>query len=207
MKKVFFVLSLILFFLSSISAQTTFGFKLAGNLTRIVGEDAEFNDQPSDFATFGGVVGVVIGSRSNVLNWKNEILYSQKGGRWSEDDEYYKFHFNYLEFVTGPSFLIQNDFAINCGFYTGYLLSAKQIVYDGERKNSYGASQDDLDDLKNRLDYGVNVGFNYALKETILLTLDYNMGLVNFLSEDGDEDEEIAKHSGLQLGVSYSLNK
>ena len=87
------------------------------------------------------------------------------------------------------------------------MLSAKQIVYDGERKNSYGASQDDLDDLKNRFDYGVNIGFNYALKETILLTLDYNMGLVNFLSEDGDGEEEIAKHSGFQLGVSYSLNK
>ena len=205
MKKSFFILSLILFFFSSISAQTTFGLKLGSSLTRLVGEDAKFNDEPSDFATFGGVFGLVIENHSDVLNWKNELLYSQKGGRWSEDDEYYKFHFNYLEFVTGPSFLIQNIFAINCGFYTGYLLSAKQIVYDGERKNSYGASQDDLDDLKSRFDYGVNLGFNYALKEAILLTLDYNMGLVNFLSEDGNED--IAKHSGFQLGVSYSLNK
>ena len=205
MKKSFFILSLILFFFSSISAQTTFGLKLGSSLTRLVGEDAKFNDEPSDFATFGGVFGLVIENHSDVLNWKNELLYSQKGGRWSEDDEYYKFHFNYLEFVTGPSFLIQNIFAINCGFYTGYLLSAKQIVYDGERKNSYGASQDDLDDLKSRFDYGVNLGFNYALKEAILLTLDYNMGLVNFLSEDGNED--IAKHSGFQLGVYYSLNK
>ncbi len=204
MKKVFFILSLILFLFSSVSAQTTFGFKLGSNLTRLVGEDAQFNDQSSDFATFGGVVGVVIENHSKILNWKNELLYSQKGGKWSEDDEYFKLHFNYLEFVTGPSFLIRDGSAINCGFYTGYLLSAKQIVCDGERKNSYGASQDDLDDLKSRFDYGINIGFNYALKETILLTLDYNIGLFNFFSTDGDE--EIVKHSGFQLGVSYSLN-
>tara|TARA_B100000427_G_scaffold324722_1_gene330335 strand:+ start:715 stop:1302 length:588 start_codon:yes stop_codon:yes gene_type:complete len=190
---------------SSVSAQTTFGLKLGSNLTRIVGEDAKFNDRSSDFATFGGVVGVVIQGRSDILNWKNELLYSQKGGRWSEDDEYYKLHFNYIELITGPSFLIQDGFAINCGLYTGYLLSAKQIVSDGERKNSYGASKDDLNDLKSRFDYGVNVGFYYALKETILLTLDYNMGFANFLTL-ADDDKEIAKHSGFQLGVSYSIN-
>ena len=203
MKKFFFIL--FLFSFSSISAQTIFGLKLGSNLTRLVGEDAEFNERSSDLATLGGVFGVVIENRSDIINWKNELLYSQKGGRWSEEDEYYMLRFNYLEFVTGPSFLIINDFTVNCGFYTGYLVSAKQIVCDGERKNSYGASQDDLNDLKSRFDYGVNIGFNYALKEKTFLTFDYNIGLVNFLSEDGDED--IAKHSGFQLGLSIYLNK
>ena len=215
-KSIVCFLFLSLVFFSNSFAQTDFGVKIGSSFSRIVGEDAVmqmgYNEagQFSDFATPGLNVGLYFSFPSKLvgdaLAWKNEFLYSQRGGVWSDKDEdsYFKLQFDYIEVVSGPSFLIKEVFGVSFGLYAGYLLGAKQIFYDDGDKMIDSADADDLDDLKSRINYGVSAGVSYVVKKDFLFSFDYDIGLVNFLTEEDDEDFN-AKHSGFRLGVTYLL--
>ena len=207
MKKILLVLLIKIFIVFPIYSQTNIGFKAGANLSTVIGEDAtDFNSENPDIVTLGVVIGVIMKNEFNSFFWNNEVNYINKGAKWSIDgeDAYYKFSFNYLQLTTGPVMNFTDNLNFKLNLYGAYLLSAKQIMFFEGNKQIYKVEKDQLDDLNTRLDFGINTGFEFIINRNITSFLSYDLGLINFLSTD-DDDESI-RHSGFQLGIKYYIN-
>ena len=204
MKKTVLVLLINLYIVSPLYSQTNIGLKAGTNLSTVIGEDAtNFNSEDPDIATLGVVIGVIMKNEFNGFFWNNEVSYINKGAKWSVEDEdvYYKFSFDYLQLATGPVMNFTDNLNFTLNLYGAYLLSAKQILFYEGDKQINKVDKDQLDDLKTRFDFGVNTGFEFIINSNITSFFSYDLGLINFLNTD--DDEQSVRHSGIQLGIKY----
>ena len=82
-----------------------------------------------------------------------------------------------------------NDKAIlQAGFLFGTCLGGTQTIDDDEQ---------DIDDIKGKLDYGIILGGGYVITENIGVNLGYYIGLAEF--------DEMMKFNGLVFNVGYTF--
>ena len=212
MKKILLFLLIKIYIVFPLYPQTNVGFKAGVNLSTLTGKDATIGNEDPDLATLGVVLGIVIKNDLNNIFWQSEVDFINKGAKWSVDgeDEYFKYSFDYLQLVTGPSINFKHtNIFLNLNFYGAYLLSAKAIMYDDGDRLIDKVTKEQLDELNSRFDFGLSTGFEFITSKNINAFFSYNLGLINFLNSQyssGDIIEQSIRHSGFQLGIKYYIN-
>ncbi len=99
-------------------------------------------------------------------------------------------------------FYPKNNFSIDGGIYTGYVLGIKSISPDGVTFNVD-------DNFINKIDFGLIVGATYNLKNNMFIELRYNHGLIdidNLHDESYGESVEVYyKNRTIHFGVGYKF--
>jgi len=179
MKRIFTILCAAVLTLS-VSAQAQFGVKAGLNSSTIVTTD-DVADGARLAMQIGGVATIPFG---DVVQLRTGVMYSQKGASDGDGDV---IALDYLEMPADFSFMIGGGgFALSAGPYLGLLMSAT-------------ADGDDISDLFNGIDMGVNLGASYTIAESMIIDARYGMGLTNV----DDDDDEIILNGCLSVSFSY----
>lgn len=165
------------------------GAKAGLNLSSLSGEDADGLESKIGLH-FGGTANFGL---SDMLSVQPELLFSMKGARFEEDNDF-RYNFTYLDV---PVLLKVNagNLFFEAGPQIGFLLSAKSKGDDD--------SNDIKDDLKT-IDVGYAAGLGYQLDGGFNLGLRYNGGLSK-VSEGSDDDLAEIRNSVFQLYVGYQF--
>ena len=201
MKKLLLLLTMSTIFLFS-SAQNSFGIKAGVNLATMSLDEDDFTDG-IDKALHPVITVSVLGQieLSYTANLTLELGLVQTGIKTSDDDDNYSsLTYNNVRFSPGIAFNASDEFSIGFGPYLSYLLNGKmKYHYDGDT-DSETISADDIDD-EMKLDYGLNVNFNYLINDAFLISTGYSLGLKDYNAEYDDGDR--LTNSGIMISIGY----
>lgn len=209
MKKIFTTLTIILFFVISANAQTEFGLRGGLNMSNIIGDNVEDNN---DYYSFhiGFFTSIKI---TDNLSIQPEIQYSSQGADYEtvfsegiyESITEGELRFQYLNLPVMVKFNVFKGLFIEVGPQAGYLAYSKHLINYTEKENgditSRGRVQNNLRKLTNEIDYGVVGGLGYQFKDGLFLEARYYYGL-NDIIKDIDEN----RNSVFQFSVGYKFN-
>ncbi|QNH62768.1 porin family protein [Hymenobacter sediminicola] len=175
------------------------GVKVGASYASISGDDTE--DAKYKLGFNGGLTANF--GFSDLLSFQPELLYSQKGFQYEEDDLDLKAKQTY-HYVDVPLLLRINADGpfFELGPQVGVLLGQKsKVTVDGEEVDS--DSDSDLDGY-NRVDFGYIAGVGYQLESGLSVGVRYNGGIGNiFENEDGSGDDSKVRNSVFQLQLGY----
>lgn len=206
MKKTLVVCGVLIGFLalavSPAAAQITGkGAKLGLSLANMSGDDIEENDAKLGFA-LGGFVTYSI---SEAFSVQPELLFVQKGTKWSEGDAKLVFRLSYLElpilakysFAAGPNMKVFVFGGPAIAFKIG---ATSYFEWEGESET------DDIEDMK-ALDLGLAFGAGIQMPfNNLLLSLDarYTLGLTDCFEEIDGETVSVKNGAFLILaGIGF----
>ena len=185
----------VIFITSTISAQT-YQAKLGTSLSSWYGSDVETNDMTilNPGILIGG--GVTLGDFGDSRRTSVELLYSQKGAKYANNDVSLRYITSYLEINGMTYFLVTDQVSLGAGIYTGFLSSIKAVsVVDGDKETESA----DVEDWTDRpVDFGSNFGVKFHVNEQMDIDLRYGLGVLGL-----DEDLE-AYNSTIQISFSYT---
>ena len=152
----------------------------------------------------GGRFGFQAGGFANIgltdlFAFQPEILYSQKGAKFTNLVANVGPRFNYLDVPLVFHVNVDGLF-FEAGPQVGFLLSAKQ--YDGNTAT-------DIKPTTNAVDFGYVAGLGYQRKRGLGIGLRYNGGLANTPKEQTSGNATVqdkAHNSVFQLYLTYSFN-
>ena len=200
MKKLILTLALVAGAASLSHAQgVKLGVKVGASYASISGDDTE--DAKYKLGFNGGLTANF--GFSDLLSFQPELLYSQKGFQFEDDDIDYKAKQTY-HYVDVPLLLRINADGpfFELGPQVGLLLGQKsKVTIDGDEVDS--DSDSDLDGY-NRVDFGYIAGVGYQLESGLSVGVRYNGGIGNiFENEDGSGDDSKVRNSVFQLQLGY----
>lgn len=172
MKKLLLITAISFFGFTNVKAQDIeFGAKLAMNFANFYGDYDGDDSGVVSIINFGVMAEIPINEK---FSFQPEIMYSTQGyGTGSGQDELAAL--NYLNVPLMGKYYVTRGFSLEAGPQIGYLLSAKE---DGKSiKDNFKA-----------LDFGVNLGLGYKLKNGLNFGLRYNIGLSNVNDVSGSSD-------------------
>ena len=187
MKKTIIILATLLFAISAVSAQTSFGIKLGGNLANLTGD----GDSDIRLSIHGGGVAEI--DISEKLSVQPELLYSGQGAKFGD----LVLAFDYIQLPILVQYMVINGLTIQAGPQIGYNLSAK-IKSDGN-SDDYKDFAKALGQEFNDFDFGAAVGAQFQTKLGLFFQARYNMGFLDFI-KDGD-----SKNAVISISVGYML--
>ena len=162
MKKIVFTIILAFIGIAHLSAQKSFGIKAGLNVASINGDNTE------DFSSRTSFTGGLFAEfpTSEKIAFQLELLYSEQGAKYSvlESDETLKL--NYLNIPLMFKYYATEGFSIQAGPQIGFLLSAK-------------VDDTNVKDFMTNVDFGLNFGLGYKLKNGLSFDARYNLGLTN----------------------------
>ena len=185
MKKLFCIVSAVIFMASFVAAQEThFGLKAGVNI-------ASANVSPG--SDYDSKVGLHIGGLAHIhlsphFALQPEVVYSMQGGK--VDDS--KLKLNYINIPLLAQYMIENGFRLQTGPQLGLLVSAKTEVGDVEvdRKDNFTTT-----------DFSWAFGAGYLFPEGFGLDARYNLGI----SDVWDAGSSKIKNSVFQVGIFYQF--
>ncbi|MFH1320396.1 MAG: porin family protein [Bacteroidota bacterium] len=163
---------------------------------------------------FGGIVNIGV---NKILSLQPEILFSQKGIKYIDGDDYVQKTASYLEIPLLTKFSAGNKkFSgfINLGPYLGYWVTKKTMEVVGGKVVSVGDKEDLFDDnidddgiADNRLDIGLSVGCGLALRVgpgNLIFDARYGLGLTALTKykDDTYKPDPYTKASNRTIGIS-----
>ncbi|MEL4307820.1 porin family protein [Joostella sp. CR20] len=196
------VFALIAFVCVSNAQDFKFGAKAGLNFANLRGDEVEDLDSRTSIH-FGAVAEFPISEKFSI---QPEIMYSAQGAKGEEDASDYSdllsgdidlvAKFNNLNIPLMAKYYVADGFSIQAGPQIGFLLKAESEAETGD----FSASEDIKDNFKT-LDFGLNFGLGYQLKNGLFFDGRYNLGLTNIADyEEGDGD---VKNGVFQLSVGY----
>ena len=190
---IFFAL---VFSISNANAQR-FGLLGGINMANIYGDDAEPVEGVDSKSILGATGGISFISRlGRHVTFRAELLYSQKGNKWEEGDNFESFKLAYLE----KNILFQIFFPsrsriklfVMGGGYLALNLSAK-----GEWEFEGDSGSEDIKDDTKTFDYGFVFGGGILIKRAFEITAKYSMGIAKFYEWEGELQE--MKNKAIQI--------
>ncbi|GGE89724.1 Outer membrane protein beta-barrel domain-containing protein [Chishuiella changwenlii] len=203
MKKILLLLPLLVLAINT-NAQTKFGVKGGMNVSNLTG-DLQNNKSKIGFYA-GGYATIKIDDK---FAFQPEVLYSAQGTKFNSIQavvpEYgpvtsdLKFNLDYVNIPLMFKYYATEGLNIEAGPQVGFLVSAKghaKANVDGQKVNDTG----DIDELFKSVDFGLNLGLGYELRNGINFGARYNFGLAN-ISDVGGK----IKNSVFSIGLGYSF--
>jgi hypothetical protein len=187
-------------------AQVSFGVKAGYSSSTISADDNDGSSRLSGF--HAGVIADL--SLAESFSLQPQLLYSAKGVKFkdvdiNENETKVSFKLNYLELPVNFLYKPQvgaGKLFVGAGPYLALGIGGKfedvKVKFDGKK----AADLDETDDKihAKALDAGANFLAGYELKNGLLFSINYSLGLTNF-SPDGDK----SKNSYLGISVGYLL--
>ncbi|GHT15990.1 hypothetical protein FACS189432_03760 [Bacteroidia bacterium] len=202
MKKVILLAFIAVLSIASANAQVKFGVTAGLNTSSLTG-DVEGGKYKA-----GVQAGLLLDySVSDKFSIIPELLFTQKGAKVEESDEYLNltikgaFNFNYLQIPINAAYKFDvapdSKILVFAGPYVGYALSGK-LKFDSnlleDIKINFGSKEGEL----NPLDFGLNIGAGYQYTK-FFAKLQYNLGLSNL----SNESDVTLHHSNVAFTVGY----
>lgn len=161
-----------------------FGAKLAINYANLYGDYDGDDSGVTSLINFGVMAEIPINKK---FSFQPEIMYSMQGfstGNGNDD----LVNLNYLNVPLMGKYYVTKGFSIEAGPQIGFLLSAKN----------------DGNDVKNNfktLDFGVNFGLGYKLKNGLNFGARYNLGIANINDISGSSNT--FRNGVIQASIGY----
>ena len=221
MKKIkLLILALSAFCFFNINAQIMIGPKLGLNLASFSNITTTGSEKkvPNMGINFGGVFNFAFG---DMFSLQPELLYSGKGCKTKDGDDYFSENTNYLEMpILFKGSFGKKDFKVfvNLGPYFGYWMSGKSIIKISGDKTTESITFDENQGINpdgstytakpNRLDIGLAFGAGVLYKlgpGSLMGELRYDLGLSNLTKYTGTEppDAENIKNRVFTISVGY----
>ncbi len=195
MKKLFFAaLAVMLSFGMAHALLPSFGIKGGVNLSNIYGTDADLLNPDMKL---GGIGGAFVTLDLVALKIQPELLYSQKGYKWSYYGASVTEHADYLEIPLLLKFSFGKIIvpSIYLGPSIGVLVSAKE---------TYQSQSYDAKDLYNSNDFGLVFGAEVKTPAKVSVEARYNLGLSKVYKAMYNYEPEI-KNSAISVMLGYYL--
>lgn len=203
-------------------AQVSFGIKAGFNNSGISGEGSDLSKRLSGFHA-GGIADI---SLAENFSLQPQLLFIMKGAKSESYTETIagveikypeqKLTLNYLELPV--NFLYKHEAGagsifVGAGPYLGFGLSGKakadgvdeegKVKFDGKKSEELGEEDENAMHLK-RLDAGANFLAGYELKNGLLFSVNYSLGLTN-LDPDGSKSKN--NYFGISVGYLFKTKK
>lgn len=203
-------------------AQVSFGIKAGYNNSGVSGEGDEFSKRLSGFHA-GGIADI---SLAENFSLQPQLLFIMKGAKSESYTETIagveiqypeqKLTLNYLELPV--NFLYKHEAGagsifVGAGPYLGFGLSGKikadgldeegKVKFDGKKDSEVDENDEAAVHLK-RLDAGANFLAGYELKNGLLFSVNYSLGLTN-LDPDGNKSKN--NYFGVSVGYLFKTKK
>ncbi|MDW5288306.1 porin family protein [Formosa sp. PL04] len=179
MKKLLLVTLISVLGFTNVNAQDIqFGAKAGLNFASVVGDYSDDFDTVTAF-NFGVMAEIPI---SSTFSFQPELIFSGQGYSIGDD----VVALNYLNVPLMAKYYVTQGFSVQAGPQVGFLLNV---------------NDDDLgiEDSFNTVDFGINLGLGYKLKNGLNFDARYNIGLTNI-----NEIDSINNKNGVfQVSVGY----
>ncbi|GAH65932.1 unnamed protein product [marine sediment metagenome] len=235
MKKVtvfMMILTVGVVFTCTLTAQgiTAKGVKGGLNMAKFTGDDAELETADPGYLlaySFGGFVTYKVNDQ---LTIQPEFLYTVKGSKYEESEEYSEdgvdiksevkmdLKMNWLEIPVLAVFQLQDNIKLFAGPYIGLYLSGEMemeyeytVSYEGVTESDSDSESEDIEkEDVNSPGFGLVFGGSYSVNSNIAIEARYTLGLKTIDKEpedwdDGEYEVSDIKNSVIQLLVSYSF--
>ena len=183
--------------------EVTFGAKAGLNISSWAGDETEDYDSRTSFH-LGATAEIAI---SDVFSVQPELLFSSQGVKAEFSDSGVSSEnslvTNYIQIPVMAKYYVTEGLSLEAGPQIGFLMSANSegsLTFDGETE-SY---DEDVKELFNSVDFGLNIGAGYKLDSGLNFALRYNLGLSNILDGADDEDFSVTNRV-LQLSVGFTF--
>ena len=218
----------------SIAAMITLGFaanaqmsiipKAGITLSNMAVKEKEDGQKSNLGKTFG--LGLNLPVSEGMFSIQPELLFTQKGVKYSEDDYSQKMHLNYLELPVLAKASFGSDAVkayVNAGPSVGFALGGNvKTKFDGETETTkirFGEGEDEetvyLDtENYNRVDLGMQFGGGIALQAgpgSLILDARYGLGLSNFakapetIPSGASKSDFKNQHRVFALSLGYAI--
>lgn len=160
------------------------GFKKGLNVSNFMSNDIEKNKVRTSIH-FGFLSEIII---SEEVSFQPELLYSGQGYVGADTKQKY----NYINIPLLLKYYVTDNFTVDAGPQVGCLIK------------SYSRGNLGNTDINNQnfLDFGINLGFGYELKNNIFFQTRYNLGLININAANNKETLSYS-NSVFQFSVGY----
>lgn len=160
------------------------GFKTGLNVSNFMSNDIENNTVRTSIH-FGFLSEIIV---SDEVSFQPELLYSGQGFVGADTKQ----KFNYINIPLLLKYYVTDNFTAEAGPQVGFLIKSYS------RGNLGNTNIKD----QNFLDFGVNLGLGYELKNNIFFQTRFNLGLVN-INTASNNDTMNYTNSVFQLSVGY----
>ena len=197
MKKVLFVVCLLI--ASNCNARDfKFGVKTGLNFSNIAGDGSS-----GEMNTRYYVGGFFHKPISEVVSFQPELLISMQGAKVDTGGMNFDYKVN-TSYLNIPLLLKirlgdWNRVHLFAGPQVGFPLKSEEVVTRGSRKEIYNIKKH-----VNPVDFSLNLGFSFYVREDLALDLRYNRGFSKVYEFENDVDDE-DYNSVIQLGASFSF--
>ncbi|WP_298739391.1 porin family protein [uncultured Chitinophaga sp.] len=202
-------------------AQVSFGVKAGYNNSGISGDASDLSKRLSGFHA-GGIADITLAENFSLQPQLLFIMKGVKSASYTETIEGIEFNFpeqkltlNYLELPV--NFMYKHEAGagsifVGAGPYLGFGLSGKakasgeedgKVKFDGRKAEEIGEDDEATLHLK-RLDAGANFLAGYELKNGLLFSVNYSLGLTN-LDPDGGKSKN--NYFGVSVGYLFKTKK
>ncbi|MEC4050171.1 porin family protein [Flavobacterium sp. SUN046] len=172
--------------------EVKFGVKGGLNLMKI--SDEQVKGTSTVGFHLGGLAAIKL---SDKFTLQPELLYSTKGTKESYYGIEMKTNLSYIDLPIMAKYFIVEGLSVEAGPQIGYLVSAK-----GSSNSEYAVFENNF----KTIDYGLNLGTGYELKEGLLFQLRYYFGLADISKAIPYYDMNPKTHiNGLQVSVGYKF--
>lgn len=207
MKKIILSVFAMMAFAFTNAQETKFGIKGGFNLSNFSGDTEGVNFKARPGFNIGGFVEFKLTDQFAI---QPEILYSTAGAK-AVDFEVsdggmllngdVAFNFSYINIPVMFKYYVAEKFNIEAGPQVGFLTSAKtKTTVDGFS----GSDEQDVKDLFESVDFGLNLGAGYDFTDNFSAGLRYNLGLANIANTEEGDDTKL--HNGVfSLSVGYKF--
>ncbi|MCK5075772.1 MAG: PorT family protein [Calditrichia bacterium] len=193
MKKLFFVLFMVVMLSSMGFSQISYGITCGVNMSKFTGDVKDID--PSFKAGIAGGVVAEVGLLG--LSVAPEVLFVMKGSKFKLNDVEYSSKYNYIEVPVLARYYIPSIVIkpfITAGPYYSMLLSANEkYTINGNSK------EDDVKDTMESQDFGLKVGVGIKLSKLTVMAR-YSMGL-KATNKEGDDK----KNATMELMAAFTF--
>lgn len=207
MKKNILIVAAVLVFGMTNAQKAKFGIKGGMNISNWVG-DTEGMDVKSKIGfNIGGFAEIKLSDKFAI---QPELLYSAQGMKMDnfevDDPELgsvtadAKFNLSYINIPVMFKYYVAEKFNLEAGPQIGFLTSAKLNV----KVDGYGSSDQDVKDIFESVDFGLNFGAGYDFTEHFFANIRYNLGLSNIAKTESGDDSKV-NNSVFSLNVGYKF--
>lgn len=166
------------------------GIKGGLNVSNFIGDKMEERNNTFRTSVHLGLLTEII--VSDKFSIQPELLYSGQGYSGSADPGFSRSKYNYINLPVLAKLYVAKKLSIEAGPQLGFLLSAKERTDDDKIK------------IPNQkaVDFGLNLGLAYDLKNGVFFQTRYTLGLSNINSGDNANADKYT-NSVLQFSVGY----
>jgi len=204
MKKILLLIVILsISFLGIVSAEGLgYGAKAGLNIASVVGEDADDESKSKLGATIGGFVTYPLGDK---LSLRPEVLFTQKGERYSESEDGVdytgKVKMNWLDIPILAVYQVTDAVSAFVGpYFDLYLSGEATFKVEGDGVSFEGDEKIESDEI-NSLGFGLIFGGAYGVTENIDVEARIALGLTSLHEDDS------VKNFGIQVAANYYLKK